>query len=76
MLFTGTNDISTPPGDQYVLEITLYVLFLLCLNICFVYLLVDQIKNNNNNEQKCSLNTTLYDNISKNQIGKIILSKL
>ena len=37
---------------------------------------MDHITSNNTNEQKMSLNTTLYDNISKNQMGTIIKSKL
>ena len=63
LLFTDTTDSYTPPDDQYLLETTLFVILLLGLNIYFLYLLVKHVHDNTTNEQKCYINTTLYNTI-------------
>ena len=77
LLFTDNSDISIPHDGKYVLEITLFVIFMICLNLYILYLLVDHIKSNNANGKQSYVNTKVYINdISKNQMGTIILSKV
>ena len=46
LLFTATTDRSTPQDEQYELEIALFAIVLLWLNLYFLYLLVDHINSN------------------------------